>query len=62
MIDRETAIELAQKWFKNHSSSGPHMANAAVDEKNMLEASFAWILPWNDRRYLAGDIASSSQL
>lgn len=56
MINRETALQLAQEWFNKESSSAPHMPYAAVDEKNLIETSFAWILPWNDRRYLAGDI------
>jgi hypothetical protein len=56
MINRETAIELAQKWFKNATSLGPHISSAAVDEKNVIETSFAWILPWDDHRRLAGDI------
>ena len=32
--------------------ASPHASNIAVDEKNIIETSFAWILPWNDRRYL----------
>ena len=52
MINRETAISLAQKWFKERSSEFPHISEAAVDEKNVVEASFAWVLPWNGRRYL----------
>lgn len=55
MIDRETALKVAQEWFTSRSSSAPHMPFAAVDEAKIIETSFAWILPWNDRRYLAGD-------
>jgi len=56
MINREAALQLAQEWFKNESSTAPHMPFAAVNENKIMETSFAWILPWNDRRYLAGDI------
>ena len=39
MINRETAISLAQKWFKERSSESPHLSGAAVDEMNIVEAS-----------------------
>jgi hypothetical protein len=62
MITRETAIEVAQKYFQERVSSAPHMACVAVDEKKIIEASFAWILPWNDRRYLeSGDFRFAIQ-
>ena len=32
------------------------MPFAAVEESKIIEAPFAWILPWNDRRCLEGDI------
>jgi hypothetical protein len=52
MITRETAIELAQKYFKELPSPAPHAAYIAVNRKRIVEVPFAWILPWNDRRYL----------
>jgi len=56
MISRQTALYLAIEWFRKERSAAPHMPFAAVDENRIIETSFAWILPWNDRRYLAGDI------
>jgi hypothetical protein len=57
VINRESAINLAQQYFQEAARSLPHMSNAAVDEKNIVEASFAWILPWNDRRFFeTGDV------
>ena len=52
MITRETAIALARDYFKQQVSTRPHMANVDVHEKQIVEASFAWILPWNDRRFV----------
>jgi len=56
MINREIALYLAQEWFRKQSSEALHMPFAAVKESEIVETPFAWILPWNDRRYLAGDI------
>jgi hypothetical protein len=62
MITREIAIELAQKYFKESSITKPHMAYAAVDENNIVEASFGWILPWNGRPFLeSGDFRFAIQ-
>ena len=55
-LDRDRAIEQAQEWFEEHSSLAPHMPFAAVDKSAIVEAPFGWILPWNDCRYLQGDI------
>ena len=55
MIDRKTALQLAQQWFDSSAKTTVDMAFAAVDEKEIIEASIAWILPWNDRRYFEGN-------
>jgi hypothetical protein len=57
MVDIETAIELALKYLgERHAAMGAKSAmdisKIIVDQAGVVETSFAWVLPWNDRRYL----------
>jgi len=52
MIDLEKAIELAVQFQQARYRSGLAVPQVAIDRKAISETAEAWILPWNDRRYL----------
>jgi hypothetical protein len=54
-IDLEGAIERTLKFVRVKYADSPiDMSKVCIDRKGIIETSLAWIVPWNDCRFIVG--------